>query len=202
MKFDEIYEKLENVRYYAKNNFVPIIRDNSAKYLYEFVVQNKCKKVLEIGTAIGYSGSILISAGVEQLVTIDINKDYLSMAKQLFDGLQISNKIRIICKDAKDVIIQLKESQEKFDLIFLDGAKGQYVRYLPVLTSLLNDNGFIFADNVFLGGMVESEEIIPHKKRSMVVNLRKYLAEVNKKPYVTEIIRLEDGIAITKVERS
>ena len=65
---------------------------------------------------------------------------------------------------------------------------------------MLEKNGAIFADNVLLGGMVESEDIIPHKKRTMVVNLRKYLKAVNAYPFETELIRLEDGIAITKVK--
>ena len=86
----------------------------------------------------------------------------------------------------------------KFDMIFLDGAKGQYINYLPILTKLLNDNGVIFADNVLLHGMVESAEKIPHKKRTMVVNLRQYLQVVSQLPYETELIRMEDGIAITK----
>ena len=69
-----------------------------------------------------------------------------------------------------------------------------------MLIELLNDDGVIFADNVLLQGMVESTEKIPHRKRTMVVNLRKYLERVNNYPFKTELIRIEDGIAITRIE--
>ena len=101
--------------------------------------------------------------------------------------------------DAKYHIQKLLNENKKYDMIFLDGAKGQYINYLQTLAKLLKDDGVIFADNVLLHGMVESDKKIPHKKRTMVVNLRKYLEVVNSYPYKTELIRLEDGIAITKV---
>ena len=109
-----------------------------------------------------------------------------------------SNHVNMYLGDAKDVLAELKLNKYKFDMIFLDGAKGQYINYLPTLIDLLNTDAVIFADNVLLQGMVESNEKIPHRKRTMVVNLRRYLEAVNKSPFETEIIRLEDGIAITK----
>lgn len=200
MEFEKIIEKLENERYYAKNNFVPIIRDKSAKYLYDFVKNNNFKNVLEIGTAIGFSGSIILGAGAENLTTIDINLEYLEMAKNTFSKFDFLKNTEIYFGDALKYITQFKNENRKFDMIFLDGAKGQYVNYLPILSDLLNENGVIFADNVLLHGMVESNEIIPHKKRTMVVNLRKYLKLVNEYPYETKLLHLEDGIAITKIK--
>ncbi len=200
MEFEKIINALQDEKCYANQNYVPIIREKSAKFLYDFVQKNKCKNVLEIGTAIGFSGSIIIGAGAESLTTIDINKDYLKMAKHTFEKMNIADKIQILQGDAFDYIKQFKKDNKKFDMIFLDGAKGQYVNYLPVLACLLEDNGVIFADNVLLHGMVESKELIPHKKRTMVVNLRKYLDLVNREPYETELVRLEDGIAITTIK--
>jgi caffeoyl-CoA O-methyltransferase len=82
----------------------------------------------------------------------------------------------------------------------LDGPKGQYIRYLPVLTNLLNVGGVIFADNVLYKGMVESTEFIPHKKRTIVVNLRKYLNEVtNSDRFDTIVHKIGDGVAISKL---
>lgn len=200
MDFEKLQEILADEKYYAKHNFVPIIRDKSAKYLYDFVKENNIKNVLEIGTAIGYSGSIIVSAGAERLATVDINPDYIEMAKNTFSKVGILDKVDIICGDAKDIIVDLKNQNKKFDMIFLDGAKGQYIAYLDTLSQLLGKNAVIFADNVLLSGMVESVEEIPHKKRTMVVNLRKYLKRVFEKPYLTKLVRIEDGIAITKYE--
>lgn len=198
MEYAEIIDKLINNRCYAKDNFVPIIRDKSSKYLFDYVRENNIKSVLEIGTAIGYSGSIILTAGAESLTTIDINAEYLKMARDTFEKLGYFDRVKIYNDDAKNVIALLLSEGKKFDMIFLDGAKGQYFRYLPTLSKLLNCGGTIFADNVLLQGLVESDEVVPHKKRTMVVNLRTYLKMVNEYPYETKLIRIEDGIAITK----
>lgn len=199
MEFEQIITNLMDEQYYAKNNYVPIIREKSAKFLYNFVKDTNRKNVLEIGTAIGFSGSIIIGAGAECLTTIDINEDYLKMAKNTFEKMNMLEKVTICHGDAFETIQKFSKENKKFDMIFLDGAKGQYINYLPILTGLLDNDGVIFADNVLLHGMVESAEPIPHKKRTMVVNLRKYLDLVNSYPYQTELIRLEDGIAITRI---
>lgn len=198
MEYEKIIEILKPEYEYAKNNYVPIIRDKSAKFLYDFVKNNNIKSVLEIGTAIGYSGNIILSAGCEKLVTVDINEDSLSIARSTFEKCNNMDKVQIVHNDAMFVIEDLVSSGEYFDMIFLDGAKGQYFRYLPGLTKLIGDTGVILADNVLLHGMVESEEKIPHKKRTMVVNLRKYISIITNYPYETEMIRIEDGIAITR----
>jgi len=200
MDFDKIIEKLENEYLYAKENFVPIIRDRSAKYLYDFVKKHGYKSVLEIGTAIGYSGSILLGAGVERLATIEIKKEHFDIAKSTFEKMGFSDRVEMYLGDAKDVLQELNKCGRKFDMIFLDGAKGQYLYYLPALKNLLNDDGCIFADNVLLGGLVEGAEHVPHRKRTMVVNLRKYLQLINEPPFETHLVRLEDGIAITKIK--
>lgn len=200
MEFESIINNLVSEKEFAKANYVPIIREKSARFLYDFLKTNKFKTILEIGTAIGYSGSIIIGAGVKKLTTIDINEDYLKIAKNTFSKFGIFDKVEILSGDAFDYIKKFAKENRKFDMIFLDGAKGQYITYLPILASLLNKNGVIFADNVLLHGMVESKEVIPHKKRTMVVNLRKYLDAVNSLPYETELVRLEDGIAITRIK--
>ena len=200
MEIEKLQQILADEKYYAKLNYVPIIREKSAKFLYDFVKNNNIKNVLEIGTAIGYSGSIIVSAGALKLTTVEINSDYIDIAKNTFQKVGILDKIEIINGDAKFVIADLLKENKKFDMIFLDGAKGQYIAYLDTLTKLLEKEGVIFADNVLLSGMVESSDEIPHKKRTMVVNLRKYLKRVFEKPYSSELIRLEDGIAITKYE--
>ena len=200
MEFSEVISKLSEVKQYAKENFVPIIREESAKFLYDFVKENNYKNILEIGTAIGYSGSIMMSATDAYLTTVDINEKSLAVANKNFEKMGYRDRVNIYNLDAWELINQLRDDGCKFDMVFLDGAKGQYIKYLDVLIDLLDKNGSIFADNVLLQGMVESEEKIPHRKRTMVVNLRKYLKRVNEYPFETELVRLEDGIAITKIK--
>lgn len=198
MEIDKILELLQDEECYAKENFVPIIRPNSAKFLHKFIKENNIKSVLEIGTAIGFSGSIMLSAGAESLTTIDINEVTNKVAKNTFSKLGFGDKVELILEDAKTVLPKLVAKNCKFDMVFLDGAKGQYINYLPNLLKLINKDGIIFADNVLLGGMVESTEKIPHRKRTMVVNLRKYLEVVSSGDLTTELVRIEDGIAITR----
>ena len=201
MDFKDIFNKLSDVREYAEENFIPIIRDKSAEFMFNFVKNNNIKNILEIGTAIGYSGSILLSSSLGNLVTVDKNEKSIQIAKETFEMMGFSNRVEVYCEDAFDLINKLQVKNRRFDMIFLDGAKGQYIKYLPILTNLLNDKGVIFADNVLLQGMVESKEKIPHRKRTMVVNLRKYLSVVSNDPYETELLHIEDGMAITKVKR-
>lgn len=198
MDINEILNLLEDEECYAKENFVPIIRPNSAKFLYNFVKENNVNSILEIGTAIGFSGSIMLSAGAEKLTTIDINEVTNKVAINTFAKLGFADKVELILEDAKTVLPKLVAENRKFDMVFLDGAKGQYINYLPNLLKLINKDGIIFADNVLFGGMVESTEKIPHRKRTMVVNLRKYLEVVSSDILTTELVRIEDGIAITR----
>ncbi len=198
MEIDEVLNLLEDEECYAKENFVPIIRPNSAKYLYNFVKDNKIKSVLEIGTAIGFSGTIMLSAGAEKLTTIDINEVTNKVAKNTFEKMGFSGNVGMFLEDAKTVLPKLVAKERKYDMIFLDGAKGQYINYLPSLLKLLTSDGVILADNVLLGGMVESTDKIPHRKRTMVVNLRKYLDAVNSDNLTTNLVRIEDGMAVTR----
>lgn len=198
MEIQEVFENLKEEECYAKENFVPIIRHNSAKFLFEFVKKNNIKTILEIGTAIGYSGSIMLSAGAKELTTVDINEKTNIVAKQTFDRLGFKDNVEMYLEDAKSLLPKLVDSGRQFDMVFLDGAKGQYIYYLPYLLKLIKKDGVIFADNVLLSGMVESKEKIPHRKRTMVVNLRKYLDEVFSENFSSELIRIEDGIAITR----
>ena len=201
MEFEKVIKLLDTEKLYARTNFVPIIRDKSAEFLYDYVKKVSPKNILEIGTAIGYSGCIMLSAcDKSMLYTVDINTKSLEVAKNTFSKFGYNDRVQINNIDALEYLKQLKDLNIKFDFVFLDGPKGQYISYLPHLTKLLSDNGIIFADNVLLDGMVESKEKIPHRKRTMVVNLRKYLEIVNNLPYETELIRLEDGVAITKLK--
>lgn len=198
MEVEKILELLEDEECYARENFVPIIRPNSAKFLHNFVKENNVRTILEIGTAIGFSGSIMLSAGAEKLTTIDINEVTNKVARNTFAKLGFGEQVELILEDAKTVLPKLVAEKRKYDMVFLDGAKGQYINYLPNLLKLINKDGIIFADNVLLGGMVESTEKIPHRKRTMVVNLRKYLEVVSSGELITELVRIEDGIAITR----
>ena len=192
-------KKIEELEKYAEENHVPIIRPKTLEYLLSHVEKYKPKNILEIGTAIGYSGikMLLQSATDTVLTTIELNEKSYDIAKQNFDSFGFDDRVDCICGDAKVVLPRLVDDGKKFDMIFLDGPKGQYINYLPFIKKLLSPDGSIFADNVLFRGMVQSTEFIPHRNRTIVVNLRKYLDEVNKAPFTSTLYDIEDGFCIS-----
>lgn len=191
-------ENLEKLEKFARENYIPVLLDDTRELLIDTVSSLQPAKILEIGTAIGYSGTLMLLSTNATLTTIELSSDSIAIAENTFKENGVFDRVTQLQGDAKEVIPTINE---KFDFIFLDGPKGQYIRYLPYLEKLLNQGGVIFADNVLYKGMVESTEFIPHKKRTIVVNLRKYLNEVtNSGKFDTIVHKIGDGVAISKLK--
>ncbi len=190
----EFLQKLED---FARQNHIPVLLDDSAKFLAEFVNRKQFLNILEIGTAIGYSGSIMLLASEKaHLTTIEINEDNFNKATQTFKALGLSTRVEQILGDGFEQINILKEKQKKYDLIFLDGPKGQYLKYYTVLLQMLENGGCLLVDNVLFHGMVRSKEDVGHKKRAMVTKLRQFMQEIETRPDLnTTIHEIGDGVA-------
>ena len=193
---------MEQIINYAKENHVPIVRPKTLEILLEKIKSHGATKILEIGTAIGFSGAQMLYANEKAtLVTIEKYEKSFEIAKSNFERLRLSSRVNQILGDAKDVLGDLIKNNYKFDFIFLDGPKGQYLWYLPLLNTLLVDGGIIFADDVLFRGLVQGNDWPKHRTRTLVLNLRKYLEDVQKTPFTSEIIDIEDGICITTKEK-
>ena len=188
---------MEKILNYAKENNVPIVRPKTLELLLNTIKQNNSKRILEIGTAIGFSGLQMLLNSDATLTTIEKNEKSYNIAKDNFVRLGFSDRVTQILGDAKDVLQELASKNEKFDFVFLDGPKGQYLSYLPILNELLVDGGIIFADDVLFRGLVQGDAWPEHRIRSLVINLRKYLKEVNTPPFSSVLYELEDGVCIT-----
>ena len=106
-----------------------------------------------------------------------------------------AKNVAFIERDAR----KLPVCNEKFDLIFLDGPKGQYLRYLPIIKNLLAEKGILFADNILLGGLIYDESRVNHKNRTMVRNMKGFLKQIKcDKCFSCETYEIEDGFAICK----
>ena len=187
---------LEELEKYARQNYIPVLLDDTKDLLLKTIKEFNPKTILEIGTAVGYSGTLMLSSCDAVLTTIELEEKNIELAKTTFTSNNVYDRVTQLKGDAKEIIPTLNT---KFDFIFLDGPKGQYINYLPYLKNLLNDGGIIFADNVLYRGMVESTEFIPHKKRTIVVNLRRYLNEVTtSNDLETTLHHIGDGVAISK----
>ena len=189
----------EEIEIYAKENFIPIIRPKSRQILMDEVKKASPSKILEIGSAIGYSGLCILFASSASLVTIEKDEERVAMARQNFERYNVAERVQLINDDALKVLTNLAEEGSQFDFVFLDGPKGQYHKYLPLLTKLLVKGGTLFADNVSVMGLVDSTEPIAHKHRTMVVNMRKFLSDVSSSTqFESQILKVEDGILIAK----
>lgn len=189
---------MEEILKFAKENNVPVVRPKTLELLLKTIRENKPKRILEIGTAIGYSGVNMLLNSDAELVTIEKYDKMYNIAKANFEKMGLSNRVNQIFGDAKEVLSQLLSDNEKFDFVFLDGPKGQYLSYLPLLNEMLESGGIIFADDVLFRGLVQGDAWPEHRIRTIVINLRKYLQEVDKPPFTSTLIDMEDGVCITK----
>ena len=192
---------LEEIANRARKGYIPIIRDNTAQALINVCKEKNPKKILEIGTAIGYSGLLMLQNCQAFLYTIEKDEQRLAEAEKNFKLFGQEARVKLILDDALIALEKLCKDNEKFDLIFLDGAKGQYIKYYPLIKKLLNRDGILFTDNIYMHGMVKSEGKIAHKHRSMVVNLRKYIELLkNDKDFTTNFYDIDDGYSISKLK--
>lgn len=191
-------EKFEKIKRKALEDHIPIIMDDTLLEISKRMKMNKPEKILEIGTAVGYSAicftEFLKDGG--RIDTIERDSKRVVEARQNIKDMMLENKINIFEGDAVEILPKLNE---KYDMIFIDAAKGKYPLFLKEALRMINKNGTIFADNILYKGYVMSD-YNKHKQRTAVRNLREYLAEVcNSDFFETEILEVGDGLAITKV---
>lgn len=184
----------------SRDDYMPFIRDESAKVLFEICQTEKPKNILEIGTAVGYSALLMLEGAKDAFITtIEKDNERAQQAMTNFEKNGVKERVDLIVGDAGEVLPQLEDEGKEFDLIFLDGPKGQYLRYLPHLKKMLCKGGLLVADNVLLHGWVKGEEFVKHKHRSMVVNLRKFLKCLEEDhDFDSKLLEIEDGMTISR----
>lgn len=188
-------EIIKKIKEQAQQNFVPIIRDKTAIALIDEIKKLQPKSILEIGTAVGYSGILMLNACENsKLITLEKDVERCQQAKLNFSFADFQNRVEVINCDAYEF---LNDNNQKFDFVFLDGPKAQYIKYLPYILYCLNENGILFADNVLFKGMVLTDDEIPKDKRSIVNNLRLFINEIMQKMNTT-ICNTDDGYSISK----
>jgi len=188
---------LETMKAYAALHHVPILLEPSAEILQQ-EVRLKCpRRVLEIGTAIGYSGLLMAQEMTTggHLISIDTDCERQTIASQFIKQAQLAVEVELITGDACEIILQLGGT---FDFVFIDAAKGQYVNYLSAVLPLLTTGAVIVADNVLFRGWVESGIPSPRRYKTIVHRLQKYLAIVrDPKLFTTQTYTCGDGVAVS-----
>mgnify|MGYP001851958333 FL=1 len=191
-------QELDKIKNRALEEHIPIIMDDTLQTIRKYLENKKVDRFLEIGTAVGYSAicftEFLSDNG--RIDTIERDKERVKEAKINIKNMNLENTIRIYEGDALEI---LPELNEKYDVIFIDAAKGKYPFFLNQSLRLINQDGIIFADNILYKGYVMSD-YNKHKQRTAVRNLREYIKEVSENPNLkTEILEVGDGLAVSKV---
>lgn len=189
---------LKEIEDFAKENGVPIVQKEAGKFLEFMVSMKRPLKILELGTAIGYSSILMYNAAKTNpdIVTIERSQEMIKLAKENLKKFNLEDKITIKEGDCLEILENL---DEEFDLIFMDAGKGHYNHFLPHCLRLLKQDGIIIADNVLFRGMVPSDDLVKRRKITIVKRMRTYLEMVsNDENLITSVIPMGDGIAITK----
>lgn len=190
-------EEINKIKEEAIKNNIPILQAESLKLIETIFEIKKPRKVLEIGTAVGYSAinfSKHLNKKNSKIITLEIDESLAKIARDNIAKVEQEGKIEVVCCDANTYLETLSET---FDIVFIDAAKGQYMKYLEQAMRLTRKGSIIIADNVLFKGMVMGG-YNEHKHRTAVTRLREYIKEVTTNDNLQSIILdVGDGVAIS-----
>ena len=193
-------EELKKVKEKALENHIPILMDDTLEKIEEILKEEKPKRILEIGTAVGYSASMFAKSTDEDCIidTIEIDEERAKEAEENIKKIGVAERINIMVGNAVDILPTLTST---YDIVFIDAAKGKYPIFLENAIKLIKDGGIILADNILYKGYVMSD-YNAHKQRTAVRHLREYIKEITENDKCeSEILEIGDGLAITKVRK-
>ena len=197
---DEVERKITD---YADKNIIAVLLPETTAFLRQAVMLKKPLRILEIGTAIGYSGIVMLRAALPEteLYTVEMSEERIATAKEFFRDAELLNNVVFYVGDSTEIVPNLKG---KFDFIFLDGPKAQYCEYLPFLSRLLNKGGVLFCDNVLYEGMVSGKKKKKNHKGGLVKKLDLFLHKLMEDgSLLTSVLPVGDGVSLSvKTEES
>lgn len=182
---------------YAHKNSVPIVQKEVAAFLRLVCMLHKPKKILEIGTAIGYSSILMLKAldSDATITTIERNEEMAQIARKNIQAAGFEGRIDVLSADAE---VLLSALDDEYDMVFMDGAKAHYIYFLPECIRLLRTGGLLVADNILYGGMVASRELLIRRKITIVKRLKKYISAIcNDNRLETSILSIGDGVSLS-----
>ena len=191
-------EELEKIKQKALEEHIPIIMDDTLEVVDRILKEVQPKRILEIGTAVGYSAMCFSEylQGDGKIDTIERDEERIAEAKVNIKNVGVEDKINIYEGEAVEILPTLNE---KYDVVFIDAAKGKYPFFLKEALRMIKPTGVILADNILYKGYVMSD-YNKHKQRTAVRNLREYIKEVTENPNIeTEILEVGDGLAVSKI---
>lgn len=193
-------DELEKVKEKALQEHVPIIMDDTLEKIKEILIQENPTRILEIGTAVGYSASQFVRFAPNATVdTIELDEIKAKEAMENVEKIGIADKVNIFVGNAVEILPTL---EEKYDIVFIDANKGKYPFFLQEGIRLAKKGGWILADNILYKGYVMSD-YNKHKQRTAVRHLREYIQMAQENGNLeTEILEVGDGLAISQVKNN
>ena len=189
---------LEELEQTALRDRVPVIRREMQSFIKTFLAMNQPGRILEVGTAIGFSTLLMCEYGREdlQIVTIENYDKRIPIARENFRRAGREDQITLLEGDAGEL---LKTLEGPFDMIFMDAAKGQYIHWLSDIRRLMTKGSVLISDNVLQeGDIIESHYLVERRKRTIYKRMREYLYELKHDPsFVTSILPLGDGVTVS-----
>lgn len=190
---------LEGIRKRARDKYIPILKrdtENLLKFVFE--MQNP-KHILEVGTAVGYSAALMLENSNGDIVTIEKMSKRAAEAKRNFEIAGFCDRVKLFEGDAGNILFKLAGDNKKFDFIFMDAAKAQYITWLPMLKSLLDKNGILFSDNCLQeGDLTESSFAIRKRDKTIHKRMREYIYTLlHDKDLKSWIYPVGDGVLLS-----
>ncbi|MDD3339456.1 MAG: O-methyltransferase [Lachnospiraceae bacterium] len=189
---------LEELERYALDTYVPIIRKEMQTFLKTFLAMKQPKRILEVGTAVGFSALFFSEYGSPkaQITTIENYEKRIPIARDNFSRAGKEEQITLLEGDAADILPTLTDT---YDFIFMDAAKGQYIHFLPDIFRLLEMGGVLISDNVLQeGDIIESHYAVERRNRTIHKRMRDYLYELtHREDLITSVLPIGDGITLS-----
>lgn len=186
---------IKELEEYAKVNSVPISQPESIRLTEILLKLKNPERILEIGSAIGYSAIKMALASNAEITTIELSDEMADKAEENIEKMGLSHRIKVLRGDAAQVI---KTLDTEFDVIFMDAAKGHYMDFFNECDRLIKKGGLLISDNVLYKGMTATDDLVVRRKITIVRRLRAYLEMLKEnKDYSTAIIPIGDGVALS-----
>lgn len=186
---------LQEMEEYAKINYVPIVMKDAARFLAFMVSLNKPRKILELGTAIGYSALLMALHSEAEIVTVERDEKMKEIALKNIEKYEMKDRIKVVLSECEDYI---RSTEETFDFVFMDAGKSHYREYLDLSLPKLNPGGFILCDNVLYKGLVV-HEATAGKHKTNIMRLQEFLDYVHKREdLIVSLLTVSDGMLLIR----
>ena len=194
--------RLEELRQFAEEHYVPIILKDTEKLLKVIMRLKEPARVLEIGTAVGYSSCVFADCCDCSVLTIESDEDIAKAARVNVQNLGFSDRVEVITGDAREVLLGL-ETEDPFDILFIDAAKSHYREFWDLALPLMKEESMIICDNVLMRGMTASDEYDNKgKHRTSINRMREFIEYINGLDYAeTAVLPVGDGVSISLIDK-